>query len=112
MTHGFFEIMFMEFNKKSGLVAPVSRSEFDERLADSYEILDLMHYESYLWSYDNGYDGSGMSHIDRKRDYESFSRPKWNLVYSDFLSKIIINYKLFKLEIHGRSTNRRIGPIF
>ena len=48
MTHGFFEIMFMEFNKKSGLVAPVSRSEFDERLADSYEILDLMHYESYL----------------------------------------------------------------
>ena len=27
----------------------------------------------------NCYDGSWMSHIHRKRDYESFTRPKWNL---------------------------------
>ena len=33
----------------------------------------------------NGYDGSGMSHIDRKRDYESFSQPKWNPRDLDFL---------------------------
>ena len=57
-------------------------------------------------------DGSEMSHIDRKRDYESFSRPKWNPGDLDFLSRIIITYKFFKLEIRGRFTNRRIGPFF
>ena len=33
-------------------MAPVSRSEFDERFADSNEIYmrSVMHYESYLWS--------------------------------------------------------------
>ena len=36
LTQGFFEIIFMEFNKKnSGLVAPVSRSEIDEGLGYS-----------------------------------------------------------------------------
>ena len=60
----------------------------------------------------NGYDGSGMSHFYRKRDYESFSRPKWNPEDLDYLSRIIITYKFLKLEIRGRSTNRRIGPIF
>jgi len=34
----------------------------------------------------DGYDGSWMSHIDRKRDYDSFSRPKWNLKDWDFFS--------------------------
>ena len=33
----------------------------------------------------NGYDGNWMSHIDRKRDYESFSRSKWNPEDLDFL---------------------------
>ena len=38
-----------------------------------------------IWSWYNrwyqwyGSDGSWMTHIDRKRDYESFSRSKWNL---------------------------------
>ena len=45
----------------------------------------------------DGNDGSWMSHSDWKRDYDSFSRPQWNL--EDFHNQ----FNFLKLEIHGRS---------
>ena len=51
-------------------MAPVSRSEIDERLADSHKTQCIM---THIY---DGNDGSWMTHIDRKRDYESFSRPQ------------------------------------
>ena len=49
-----------------------------------------MHNESFFW-YVNGNDESWMSHIDQKRDYDSFSRHQWNLEDLDFLLRIITN---------------------
>ena len=75
---GFLKLCWYNSIKNSGLVAPVSQSEIDERLAESHKTQCIMGH-----IYD-GNDGSWMSHIDWKRDYESFSRPKWNLQNLDF----------------------------
>ena len=67
-----------------------------------------------IWSWYNrwyqwyGSDGSWMTHIDRKRDYESFSRSKWNLEKDGRDPRIADLVVIFK----GGSTDRRFGLNF
>ena len=49
LTRREFKWIVKSVFKKSGMVAPVSRSEFDERLADSYEIQCIMNRIYDLW---------------------------------------------------------------